>query len=31
MKLNDFKRDNRFVLIVNIRNGFNKALMKKSL
>jgi len=30
-KLNNFNRDNRFVLIVNFHNRFDKALTKKSL
>jgi len=29
MKLNNFNRDNHFVLIVNFRNHFDKALTKK--
>jgi len=28
-KLNDFNHDIRFVLIINIRNRFDKALTKK--
>jgi len=31
MKLNDFNRNNRFVLIVNFCNHFDKVLTKKSL
>jgi len=29
MKLNDFNRNNRFILIVNFCNHFDKALTKK--
>jgi len=30
-KINNFNLDNRFVLIVNFHNNFDKALTKKSL